>query len=733
MRRHFHTAIRGLLVFVLACEKTPFGPQIQGRDYEDDGSHGYVSAQASTAQISGSGSPIVRPTPDQGGDTQAEVSTETFPATASYLCQWNPQRRIFYAHSNVVQKFFCDAEIDPHRILTLGAPTFLTAAGSGEQIQFSGTAPAEASTTSWSFSVNGAETTGDAASLSTVILSPAGLVAGLNSDSVVTATDGSHSNGVEVGLAHNVTVDNAWDGLMTDVNLSIHAVRSDIPGMQLFDSCSQSGSYLCLGGSPQIHVKSIESDLRLKWHWSAYDQGEYFVEVDSKVTIESGVHMLAPVHTTMTVPLQPTGGNQIVIDGGIHWTGANHEKLRYNAAFSTDSSADRPVVGILYMGSSDGIRGFVHRATIDRKIPPTGTAVSVTSKPLLLQTVETQNYSLQALPGARWVAVGGIGSQGTFNLALNVFNTGWETKQSPTPAPDLSVTLTDYANTGNQVVWVDSSVPFIEADHTYIGIAFVRSQTNPGGGSTFVITVLKANVNGTNSDSVLDDQRFDLTANAVGHDGSNASIDRLRLQYVEEAGAGYFYLAFREATAIKLLKLRALYSEGDFYNRKGPITVSSDVMTSDSSTTAFTLQAIDLAVNTAVTPAIPAVVYRDRNGACKFQQVQADFSASATALALSTQDCRHPSIHYNATAGVYVVTFAERVVGGSAYEIKTVEVKPETNNMLSNPVVVVTGLSTFPAKLATRYYPEGHWMAVIYRLNFSNRLILHGYHVRGRP
>lgn len=699
------------------CESSLLGPDIDGRDYGDD------------AGLSESGVVVPRNvaiTPNESSGGSNQTNTEVIIVN----CDYSPQRKVFYGKSAVNQTFLCDRSVTAGSLLASGQPAYLTASILGQSISFTGTAPQTASSSNWSFTVNDGNTTGDAASVDTTILSPTTLIPLLTATAVDTTASGSNSNGIEVNLNHSLSLDSNWDGVIADVTLTATGVSSDIPNLQFFSACGQSGSYVCIGGSPSRTGLTVDSDLRLRWQWSAFDQGTYYIEVNADATIESGQNTLAAASTQLTVPLQASGGNVALVSSNIlTFAGANDPALRYAMAFSSASLPQKPVVGVLYIGRSGGSRAYVRRAEVDRTVSPAAQAVTVSSA-MRLDTRNSQDFTLQALSATRWVAVGGVAGTATFDLGFDIFDSDWT---GTDPPPDLSVTLTNYSNTGNRALWLDSSEPFSEGAKTYIGIAYVRQYTDNNSVTTSHLTVLKANVDGTTVSTILDDSRYDLAANATGHAGSNSGIDRLRLQVSNHAGIPYFYLAYREGTAIKLSRLRREYSATLGYERAGPLTVTADALSDDANNaTAFDWQSLDLSINTHGGLAQPAIVYRDKNGNCWFQQVTADLSAASTPLALSSRDCRHPSLHYNAAASTYIVTYAEQVDGNTTYDIKSVEVTASATPTLGLAVTIVSGLATFPAKLATRLYPAGNWLALGYRLNSANSLILHGYHVRGR-
>ena len=197
------------------------------------------------------------------------------------------------------------------------------------------------------------------------------------------------------------------------------------------------------------------------------------------------------------------------------------------------------------------------------------------------------------------------------------------------------------------------------------------------------------------------------------------------MSWISESGTGYFYVAHREATELKLLKVKSSYAAG-YGNTIG--TIGTGVFANAS--TGSNQQSLDLALGTSSGATVAAIVYRDSNGDCYFQRADSSLVAS-TALKLTSLACYNPSVHFNAASGRFVVTYAE-LNAGNKYDIKTTEVTIGTPDTFSSPVIVVADLAVFPVRLVTDFYPAGHWMAIFYRLINDATLKFHGYHVSGR-
>jgi hypothetical protein len=142
-------------------------------------------------------------------------------------------------------------------------------------------------------------------------------------------------------------------------------------------------------------------------------------------------------------------------------------------------------------------------------------------------------------------------------------------------------------------------------------------------------------------------------------------------------------------------------------------------------------QSLDIDTGSIAGGAIVGLVYRNGSGDCYFQHTNSSMVGSSP-VKFTTQNCYNPTVHFNPATNRFVVTYAELNAAASTYDIKSTEFTIGSTDTNTTPVVIVTGLSTYPIRLVTDFYSAGSWMALFYRLFSNSTLVFHGYHVSGR-
>ena len=677
------------------CEKSTFGPTMVDNTSSD-------SAQ----------------TVSQGTIQQ---TTETTTTTAS--CAASPSRRVFYGLSTVTQLFGCDQTIAS--LSLSGAPTFLSANSSGTIASFTGTAPAATpSNSAWAFAIN--QTTTKTFPVTTVILDNSLLSSTLSAPFAFNPANGAGStNNTEYDLGHSLTLDSSWDGAISDAAVLTTNIQTDIAGVTLSANCTTvTAPYICNGTAARNNL-TIDNALKMKWMWSAFDQGPYYLDITAQAIIEGGNTTLPTKTFLANLPIQ-SGGN-VTINTSYDTNSVNSfdgQKFRYGIAISNQSSATAPVAGVAYIATNSSSRPYFQRLLVDRTATPGGVSSGLDqgASTTEVNTANSQDFTLQALSTGDWVAVGGVQAGASNDVAFS------RVSDSPTvPSLSTSLSLTSYNGTSDRAVEVTTSKPFNDGGTARIGLAFVRRNTS--GSTTYNLLVAKINPTGTNSATILDDLNYGLSSTGgyskFERSGISNQIDRLRMAWISEGGTGYFYVAHREATDLMLLKVKSSYAAG--YGNSIS-TIGTGVFANAS--TSANQQSLDLALGTSSGATVAAIVYRNGNGDCYFQRADSSLVAS-TSLKLTNLACYNPSVHFNAASGRFIVTYAE-LNAGNKYDIKTTEVTIGTPDTYSTPVIVVADLAVFPVRLVTDYYPAGNWMAIFYRLINDPTLKFHGYHVSGR-
>ena len=533
------------------------------------------------------------------------------------------------------------------------------------------------------------------------------------------------SNNLDYDIGHSITLDNSWDGSIDDVNLYTSSIDTDIPGLTLYDACNgATAPYVCNGNNSMSGL-NVNNSLKLKWPWSAFDQGSYYLDITAQAKIEGGTTTLPTKTFSTTLPIQSSGNVSINTsydtNPGNLFDGQN---FRYGIAIGSQSTAIAPVVGLAYIATNSSSRPYFQRLLIDRTATPGGASSGVdqNSATLEINTANSQDFSLNVLSTGDWVALSSVQAGASNDVAFSRV-----TDSATSPSLSTSLSLTTYNGTSDRALEVTTSKSFSDAGTARMGLAFVRRNTS--GSTTYNLLVAKINPTGSNSATILDDLNYGLSSTGgyskFERSGITNQIDRLRMAWISESGTGYFYVAHREATDLKLLKVRSSYAAG-YGNTIG--TIGNGVFANAS--TSSNQQSLDLALGTSSGNTVAAIVFRDANGDCYFQRADSGLVAS-TALKLTNLACYNPSVHFNSTSSRFVVTYAE-LNAGNKYDIKTTEVTIGTSDTFSSPVIVVADLAVFPIRLVTDFYPAGHWLAIFYRLINDPTLKFHGYHVSGR-
>ncbi|MBM4251535.1 MAG: hypothetical protein FJ146_06155 [Deltaproteobacteria bacterium] len=662
--------------------------------------------------------------PEISGDDVENQDGSASTNSTSIRCTPNPTRSYFYAGSSILQNFSCTQSISDVQSQT--SPYFLNNTFSSTSLSFTGTAPSSSSDQTWDFFINGI--TGTPFSTRTIILETTSLVSILSSSNALdTSNNGTSNNNKDFDLGHTSTLDSKWDGSMADVSLKIKSISSDIPGLMLPTSCgSSSGSYIC-NGTASSSDRTINNGLVLHWRWSAFDQGSYFIDMIPEITIEGGQTTLPSKSFSASIPRQPLGNIEILAANDPDSSNSfDSLKYRYGIAVSDRNSTPvSPIAGLIYMDQGSGDRAYFQRVTVDRESTPGGssTGIALNGSPLEQSNATSQDFSINQLSDGSWAVVGGIATTGSFDILFNKIN---DSTSSPT-INGPGVQLTSFSNTTEKALEVSTTKSFVDNGTERMGIVFVRKNDSS---SQSNLTVAKINPNGTNLTTILDDVKYGVANSGVYSrfqmPVTTNGIDRIRMRWLNESGTGYFYVAYRQNTDLKILRMRSQYASG--YGESSATLTAAAFANSDTSSN---MQSLDLAVGTVAGSNFAAVVYRTNSGDCYFRRVGSDLQPSA-AIKFTSRECYNPTIHFT-SSGRFVATYAERQISPSSkYDIKTTEFIISSVDTYSTPVVVVADLVDYPIKLVTDLYADGNWMAIFYRLYSSPTLRFHGYHVPGR-
>ena len=456
--------VLGLIPALISCEKSPFGPV------------------------------VVEP---KQLDTEDDTLSNTSTTLDTLSCTMTPSRSVFYGGSSISQKLSCNQLISKLDLTT--APNFISGMFSGTDVTFSGTAPATASTNSWTFLVN--DNKFSPVKIKTNILDPSTLVSQISPPTSFSSVNGSSSsNSVAFDLGHKCTLDSSWDGSIADAILSTSAISSDIPSLNFYNTCSSStGSYVC-NGNQSGSDKTANNGLTLLWRWSAFDQGSYYLDITPQIKIEGTTTTLPTQTFNATIPIQSSGNVQVTAaNDPDSFNSYDAQKYRYGVAISNLSTALTPVVGLLYTDKAGGVRSYFQRITIDRTSTPGGSSSGLTENgSYLLQTnANSQDFSINQLRDGSWAVVGGTATNNSFDVLFNRVN---DSSTSPT-LNGSSTLLTNFSGTVERALNIATTKPFTENGTERIGFAYVRKNNSNSQG---YLTVAKLNPTGTSSAAILD-------------------------------------------------------------------------------------------------------------------------------------------------------------------------------------------------------------------------------------
>ena len=680
-----------LACICVSCEKSTFGPVIIGNPN------------------------------DQNTETNDGIDSTT-PNTGAN-CIASPLRKVFYGGSTVTQNFACDQTVTS--LALDSAPAFITGNASGTLANFTGTAPSSAtSNTLWDFSIN--QTTIKTFSVTTTVLDNSTLASTLSPPATFDTSNGSSTkNNINFDLGHTLTLADSWDGNIEDVALNTAIITSDIPSLTLAATCTAaSAPYVCNGTISRSGLY-INNALTLKWPWSAFDQGAYYLDITGKATIEGGTTTLGSHTFSATVPMQSAGNVTITARNNPHSGSAYDSQIyRYAIAVSNKSTPIAPVVGMTYIDFTTNTRSYFQRAIIDRTAAPSGLSNGINQNATVLEqnTADSQDFTMSSLSDGSWSILGGIGVNGFYEILYN------RVADSITaPSVSTAVQLTNFGANSENASEITSTTPHADGNENRIGVAYVRVISSPS--LQYNLNIAKINPTGTNAATVLDDTKYGMSSSG-GYskfeiNQGSTEIDRLSLRWISESGTGYYYLAYRSGTNLKMMRLRSAYSAsyGDT-----SATIGSAVFVDDNRSNSS--QSLDLGVGTSAGATVAFIVYRDDIGDCYFQRADSSLTAS-TRIKFTSSTCYNPTVHFNPNSGRFVVTYSE-LNASNKYDIKTTEFTIGTPDAYSTPVTVVANLANYPIRLVTDYYNAGHWMAIFYRELNSRYLKFHGYHVSGR-
>lgn len=705
-------------VFLLVCISGCFGPDISGD--EGTGSEEDETASGGTG-TGGSGT-------GSGG-----TSTATSTSAVSETCSRTAGHNVYYIGSTVSLQYTCGNTVSS--VEDSGTPSFLTSSTSASAVTFSSTtAPSTTSDTSWSFGVNGNTTTGDAASISTKVLTNTTLAAEMD-----TTLSMSTNYNTELSFALTADLDATWDGVASDVNFDIASIATDMQGLLLSTeadvACPASGTNYVCQDSPTSSSNSFDADAKIKWKFSAFDQGTYYLTLNPTLEIEDGANTLASKTLTFTIPIQ-TAGNVTVTDSateGATIEAAEFDKRHYYYGLAVNSlnSPTGPHVGILYSLSTGVYDTYFRELTIDRT-DDAGDAgddgVATTARLLESGGNNSSSFVIRSLPdtnpsdanGGDWITLGARVNGTATNLYYNKVAYG-------APANSVTAELTSYA-ASNSASAIDMSKPFNDSGTTRVGVSFVKID-NTG---VYHLIVTKLNPAGTNAGTIIDDANFEIgtPADCDLVNGAPHNMNLTKIRQTAESGTNYFYVAYRDQTNIDVLKVAA---QNGGSCTATPATLVAGVLAN--SDTSASWQTLDMALGTINGQTVVGVVYKDpaNNQYCYFKRFNQTLTTAGDTLALTTDRCYNPSIHFNSKSGKFIVTMAQRDAGLTWDLIaKEVTIGTGTTDTAASLAEIKSDLANFPVKMATDYFADGDWMAVLYRVRSTSPIIIHGYHVPGR-
>lgn len=671
---------------------------------------------------------------------------------------------VWYYGSAVSLSFECDDNLGSDSVIssvtTTSMPTWLTPSFSGATLTFSGTAPSSEAVTTWRFKVNGVMTNADAAgrAVTTEIINTSLLDGSLSASVTLVAGDSGNNKQIDpftVDLSNSGQTTSLWDGSVANATLGIQAggIGTDMHGsFTLETSCTANAApSVCLGTSPTTvdndTTKVKSRDVRFKWTFSPWDQGLYYLDVASAVTVEGSFNSLSA--TDRTVITAPRQGNGTVVTptGTANTATFDAESYHYGIAVArgSASSALSPAIGALYV-SSPSDKTYYSRLQVTR-----------TSSALVQSWTDyasfgdgddnTSRFTIQSLPvDNTWALVGTVEQlSGNKDLTFVRYQDGDGTSTHPSPVAGSYESLTNDSEDINDVA---TTRTFTDADSkARLGVAYVRVV---GGNNQLRVAKLNPYFVDPTATTINDSADYDPAGTAYTS-GTLKSIDQVKIAHTTEGANGWFYVVYHSdadaiannSAKVSIAKVQSNSSAAASYGNTAPVDLftGSSALDEEFDLTS-TDQSLDLALGTRGGETVAVVVHRskDSDGKCYVTPVRQALTVGASVQifgASNTATCLYPQVEWS-SRGRFVVTFWE--ADGANWDLYAVEVQINASFAASintsTILLIANDVTGRPLKLATDLLDRDasnnrvDWMAVLYRTTGNNPTVT-SFHVRG--
>lgn len=618
---------------------------------------------------------------------EVESRTKSIPTAAS--CGASPTSRIWYIGSTASYAFSCDKSVtsvaDPNGNWPSYLSTTVDSPSTG-QTKVSGTTNAVLALTSYTGKIND-----DAANTKTFGLGVVAAPTLAVGTSMTVADNDASTSTISMSMTHTATWNGADSsvfikGLMGDIssptttsNGTVASTESNIPLLVYSDvSCSTSvPPTICPGSST-----GLSNPMSLLWDYGPFDQGQYFLGVQSLATVEGASFYSG--RSTAAVSVSDPGGEPTILTS----TGTATSELStfswssYQPALAfadSVSSKSKQVFEIVFPSKVTNYLQFAGIGSIDRT--STASTWTTVSTSLFAETAGSTSevsdnrnstdlaIAATASSSGKWLVLSSQTNANSGNdLVLSRFLSSDSSKEInrlnisafPTGASSInSIAMTKY--------YSDAGGSGVSAANRH-GVAFYAEFSNANRG--IYVSKINSDTTSTTESALFDATNwYNTVSNSAKDYVSSVPLftpdtnvrSLVRMEAASESSVPYFYVGWRNDSAgtVALARVEANTSSPTIWNLQ-----ASDITSFDN----FGAQGYDggpdyslasgLTVNGATTASILGVLSTSDDGSgsastkCYFTPVtvksatELQFAAAKTAIS-SAVDCRFAHLFFN--------------------------------------------------------------------------------------
>ena len=498
----------------------------------------------------------------------------------------------WYSGASVVYNFNCQSGTvfsltDPNTTW----PSWLTVATTLPTeglVDLTGTAPAANLSYTWTARVNNndkMEVTKNTNILNEIptysgSLTYSSLADNSNTTATVTGTLNALYDGSDVAFVPVISDITAASNVTANAT-TVDTSTTDIPGLVYYNAdCGSNNSFppaLCAESSTTFTSPTVSRGLSLHWNYSRYDQGSYHFNTKGRFNIDGALLLDPTVHVSTVTIADPgnEGGTASGDQYALQVASKNHSTffasgtwmdylpdLAYQPSLSTTDSL---IYGFTFPRNVSVYGQFISYANFSRSSDSKTASDGWQDDENDAVNVSTGNISSLAIAAnanSDWIAVAAEADGTATELKLTMFGTSIRSK--------TTLDISGFTNV-SAIDALDITPYFTDGSTKRHGISFYADWN---GSTTKEIYVTKVNSTGSTEATLFDATNWYSTGSSLSSNVSAVPIASItegidtRIKVIEENGAYYFYVGWRDLTAgatahIALAKLRA---DGDSEN-----------------------------------------------------------------------------------------------------------------------------------------------------------------------